>query len=91
MLDALVAGERDADKLLQPGQGPDARQDRGAARRAGGSLRRPPRRGRRRCWRIDHAEEIIDRLSDQVAETAAPYSQQLLLLSPIPGVKQRTA
>jgi transposase len=41
--------------------------------------------------RIDHADEVIERLSEEVAWVVAPFSPLLALLITIPGVDRRTA
>jgi transposase len=92
MMDALVAGERDADKLAQLAKG---------RMRSKIPALRDALAGRfddhhatvvaELLARIDHADEVIDRLSDRVEAVAAPWAAQLELLCTIPGVKQRTA
>jgi transposase len=92
MLDALVAGERDATTLAGLAKGrmrgkiPQLREalagrfdDHHAAVVA------------ELLARIDHADDIIDRLSDRIADVAAPWQAHLDLLCTIPGVRRRTA
>jgi len=40
---------------------------------------------------IDHIEESIKRLSDQIEEVIAPFAEEVKLLDTIPGVDRRTA
>lgn len=92
MLDALVAGERDADQLAQLAKG---------RMRAKIPALRDALAGRfdehhavvvaELLARIDHAEEIIARVSERVAEVTVAYSEQVALLCTIPGISQRTA
>jgi transposase len=92
MLDALIAGERDAGRLAELAKG---------RMRAKIPALRDALAGRfndhhaavvaELLARIDHADEIVDRLSQRIAEATAAYSDQVALLCTIPGVKQRTA
>jgi transposase len=92
MLDALVAGQRDPEALAELARG---------RMRAKIPALRDALEGRfgdhhalliaQLLARIDHADETVDRLSVQIAEVAAPWTDQLALLVTIPGVSQRTA
>jgi transposase len=92
MLEALCAGERDAEVLAELAKG---------RMRAKIPELREALAGRfsdhhavivgEMLARIDHADATVDRLSARIGEVAAPYRRQLELLCTIPGVGQRTA
>ncbi len=93
MLDALIAGERDADVLAELALG-RMRPKRVALRRALAAARFRPHHAvmlSEHLGHLDHLDGGINRLDDQIDRLMAPFSAQRDKLATIPGVGKRAA
>jgi transposase len=92
MLEALVAGERDAQQLANLAKGRLKGKREQLVEALCGRLK--PHQSfliAEHLAQIDYLEEAIERLSQQIEERLRPFEQEMALLDTIPGVNRRTA